>query len=98
MSMTKQALIDSIHDDLQATGTPVSKHQVNAVLERLGSIATAQLKNGGDVPLPGLGKLKAGQRAARTGRNPATGAAIDIPAKTIVKLATSKALEDTLNT
>ncbi|MGQ7818804.1 HU family DNA-binding protein [Metapseudomonas furukawaii] len=98
MSMTKQTLIDSIHDDLQATGTPISKLQVNAVLERLGSIATDRLKKGGDVPLPGLGKLKAGQRAARTGRNPATGAAIDIPAKTIVKLTTSKALDDTLNT
>lgn len=97
MSMTKQELIDTIHNDLQASGTPISKTQVNAVLERLATTAATQLLNGRDVPLPGLGKLKATQRTARTGRNPSTGAPIDIPAKTTVKLTAAKALLDSLN-
>jgi DNA-binding protein HU-beta len=97
MSMTKQELIDAIHTDLQAGSTPISKVQVNAVLERLAITAIAQLKAGGDVPLPGLGKLKASQRSARMGRNPSTGASIEIPAKTMVKLSPAKTLLDDLN-
>lgn len=96
-SMTKQELTARIHNDLQMSGTPISKTQVSAVLERFGKVATANLGSGIDVPLPGIGKLKASQRQARTGRNPATGDAIEIPAKVTVKLATSKALDEALN-
>ncbi|MNR47985.1 DNA-binding protein HU [compost metagenome] len=49
------------------------------------------------MPLPGLGKLKPAERAARTGRNPATGLAMEIPAKRLVKFAEAKALSDSLN-
>lgn len=97
MSITKQALIDSITQELGAAGTPISKVQVDAVLSRYASVAARTLKAGGEVPLPGIGKLKASQRAARTGRNPATGQPIEIAAKTSVKLAVGKALEDALN-
>lgn len=97
MSLTKQALIDTITQELGAAGTPISKTQVDAVLSRYASVASRTLKDGGEVPLPGLGKLKAGQRAARTGRNPATGKPMEIPAKTTVKLAVGKALEESLN-
>ena len=44
--------------------------------------------------LHGIGKLKPLQKAARTGRNPATGEEIEIPAKTAVKFAAAKALKD----
>ena len=97
MNVTKQELIDSITNELGCAGTPISKVQVDAVLNRLSIVAARTLKAGGDLPLPGIGKLKASQRAARTGRNPATGEAIEIPAKTVVKLSVGKALEDTLN-
>lgn len=97
MQLTQKDLIDTITQEVGVSGTPINKTQVEAVLIRLSIIATRTLKTGGDVPLPGLGKLKAGQRAARTGRNPATGAAIEIPAKVTVKLATGKALDEALN-
>lgn len=97
MTMTKQALIDSIQQELNATGGGISKAQVEAVLHSYARVAAAGLKAGTAVPLPGLGKLKAAHRAARSGRNPATGEALAIPAKTVAKLAASKALEDALN-
>lgn len=97
MNLTQKDLIDTITQELGVSGTPIGKGQVAAVLNRLSLIATRTLKAGGDVPLPGLGKLKASQRAARTGRNPATGAAIEIPAKVTVKLATGKTLDEALN-
>ena len=97
MSMTKQELIDSITNELGCAGTPISKVQVDAVLNRLSIVAARTLKAGGDLPLPGIGKLKATQRAARTGRNPATGKAIQIAAKKAVKLVPAKALVDGLN-
>ncbi len=46
--------------------------------------------------LPGIGRLKKVERKARSGRNPATGATIKIPAKKVVKLTLSKALKDAI--
>ncbi|SNT07213.1 HU family DNA-binding protein [Pseudomonas segetis] len=97
MNLTKQALIDTITQELGASGTPISKTQVDAVLMRYSVVAARTIKAGGELPLPGIGKLKTIQRVARTGRNPATGAPIDIPAKTTVKLTVSKVLEETIN-
>lgn len=97
MQLTQKDLIDTITQEVGVSGTPINKAQVEAVLNRLSIITTRNLKAGADVPLPGLGKLKASQRAARTGRNPATGAAVDIPAKVTVKLATGKTLDEALN-
>lgn len=96
-AVTKKDLIDTIHNELQVTGTPISKSHVAAVLERFGEVATRGLKQGFDVPLPGLGKLKATERAARTGRNPATGLPMEVPAKRLVKFSEAKALSDALN-
>lgn len=47
--------------------------------------------------LPGLGKLKTSTRAARTGRNPQTGAPVEIPERIAVKFSAGKALDDALN-
>lgn len=97
MNLTQKDLIDSIHQELGAAGTPISKTQVDAVLTRYSVVAARTLKAGGDVPLPGLGKLKASQRAARTGRNPANGQPIQIPAKMTAKLVVGKGLDEALN-
>lgn len=96
-TVTQKELIDTIHNELQVAGVPISKSHVAAVLERLGEVATRGLKQGFDVPLPGLGKLKPAERAARTGRNPATGLPLEIPAKRLVKFSEAKALSDSLN-
>ena len=97
MNLTKQALVDTITQELGVGGTPISKVQVEAVLGRYAVIAVRALKAGGELPLPGIGKLKGTIREARIGRNPATGQPIDIPAKRVVSLTVSKVLKDTIN-
>lgn len=78
-------------------GQHISKADVEAVLAALADVATAELQTeDGEIPLPGIGKLKATTRAARAGVNPATGAAIEIPAKNAVKFVPAKALKEAL--
>lgn len=89
--MTKKDLIAKIAED-----TDLKKSDVEKVLDSLGGVATAEFIGGGEVPLPGLGKLKAELRKARKGRNPKTGAAINIPAMTVVKFSAGKELKDAL--
>lgn len=70
---------------------------VEKTLEALCETAAEALKNGDEIPLPGIGKLKVEPRAARKGRNPRTGAAIDIPAHNKAVLAESKLLKEMIN-
>ena len=58
--------------------------------------AYAEAKKNGEFGFPGLGKLQKKERAARMGRNPATGATISIPAKTVVTFRMSKAAKDAI--
>jgi DNA-binding protein HU-beta len=57
-------------------------------------MAYKEVKKGGVFVLPGFGKLVKVSRKARMGRNPATGATIKIPAKTVVKFRVAKAVKD----
>lgn len=90
--MTKSELIDSI-----AVATEVSKKDIDAVLKAIPVALAAELKASGSASLPGVVNLKVKERAARTGRNPSTGAPVEIKAKKVVgaKLvgAVSKAVE-----
>lgn len=79
----------------QLTGE--SKKTVEHVLKSAADIITSGLAEGSEIALMGLGKLKVTTRAARTGRNPATGESIEIPAKNAVKFSIAKALGDALN-
>ena len=92
MALTKDQLIADI-----AESTDTTKVQVRAVLEQLAQIVGDQLDNGGEITLPGIGKLKVTERPARTGRNPSTGAAIEIAAKKVIKLVVAKSLTDAVN-
>ena len=73
-----------------------SRRAVEAVLKTTADVITAELYEGGDVALPGLGKLQVKNRAARTGKNPQTGEAITIPAKRVPHFAAAKALKDSV--
>ncbi len=64
--------------------------QVAEFFDLLIETATEQTREAGEFTVPGLGKLVKAERAARTGRNPATGEPIQIPAKTTVKFRLSK--------
>ena len=57
-----------------------------------------QLKAGEKIQLVGFGTFEVAERAARTGKNPQTGAAIKIPASKAPKFKAGKALKDTVNT
>ena len=72
----------------------LTKKQSVLFLEELASLAYKNAKN--TFTLPGLGKLKLKNRAARIGRNPATGATIQIPAKRVVKFQVAKAAKDAI--
>jgi DNA-binding protein HU-beta len=90
--MNQSELIDAIAKNGPNNNT--SKTNVKAVLDELAKVTQAELKKGGEVTLPGLGKLSVKESAARKGRNPASGAEIDIPAKRSPKFASAKALKD----
>jgi DNA-binding protein HU-beta len=72
----------------------VSKKVGGAILDELASLAVTQTKKVGQFILPGIGKLVKAERKARKGRNPATGAEIKIPKKTVVKFRVAKAAKD----
>lgn len=87
--MNKTELIEAI-----ANGADISKAAAGRALDSLvGSVRTT-LKKGGSVTITGFGTFAATKRAARTGRNPRTGAAIKIKAAKVVKFRPGKALKD----
>ena len=77
-----------------AAAAEITKKQAGAAYDELLKVAYAGAKEPKGIMLPGLGKLIKVKRAARTGRNPATGAAIKIPAKTVAKFRLAKAAKD----
>ena len=80
-----------------AESQDLSKKHAEAVLTDMVDLITRHLKKGDRVRIVGLGILQVRKRAARTGRNPATGEAIQIPAKTVVKFAIAKQLKELIN-
>ena len=87
--MTRTQLIRQMAEQME-----VSPKQVTAFFDLLIETATTQTRTVGEFTIPGLGKLVKAQRAARMGRNPATGESIKIAAKTTVKFCLSKAAKD----
>ena len=81
--MTKSATIKVLAEKVD-----LPKKQVAGLLEELVKLAYKEAKN--SFTIPGLGKLVLVNRAARMGRNPATGEAISIPAKRVLKFRIAK--------
>jgi DNA-binding protein HU-beta len=69
----------------------LSKKASAAIIDEVAALAVSETKKTGSFTLPGIGKLVLVKRKARMGRNPATGEAIKIPAKTVVKMRIAKA-------
>ena len=72
----------------------VKRTQARDFFDELAVLCEKELKRTGEFVLPGMVKLVVQKRKARMGRNPATGEAIKIPAKTVVKARIQKALKD----
>lgn len=87
--MNKTELIDSV-----AGKTGVSKAKTAEVLDALMATVKESMAKSESVQLIGFGTFEVTERAAREGRNPATGAAMQIAAKKVVKFKVGKALSD----
>jgi DNA-binding protein HU-beta len=87
--MTKSQLMQEL-----AAKTSLAKKDVMMLMDSLVEMAYSHVKKDGVFVLPGFGKLVKVHRDARQGRNPATGATIQIPAKTVVKFRVAKAAKD----
>lgn len=87
--LTKSAVAATLAEKVD-----ISKKQASLFLEELANLAYKEAKN--SFTLPGIGKLVLVQRKARMGRNPATGEAIKIPAKKVVKFRVAKAAKDAI--
>jgi DNA-binding protein HU-beta len=90
--MNKTDLIDAV-----AAQTDASKVQTGAALDAIIDAITKAVTSGETVQLIDFGSFSTGARAARTGRNPATGEEIRIPASKTVKFTAGKAFKDAVN-
>ena len=80
-----------------AESAELSPKVVKQVLTQLTEMAVRETKKKGVFVMPGgIGRLVRQERKARTGRNPATGEAIKIPAKKVVKFRLGKAVKDAI--
>lgn len=89
--MTKSQVLNALAEKLGKT-----RKEVAEMLEVLVELAYKEAKSAGEFTIPGLGKLLKKARAARMGRNPATGEQIHIPAKTVVKFRVAKGAKDAI--
>lgn len=85
--MNKAELIAQMADD-----AGITKTQANTALDSFVAAVTKTLKKGDKVTLVGFGTFSVSKRAARTGRNPQTGATIKIKAKKVAKFKAGKEL------
>ena len=90
--MNKSELINHI-----ATSAGLTKAQATAALQAFETSVIDTLSNGGEVTLIGFGTFKVTERKAKKGRNPATGEAIQIPAKKAPIFKAGKAFKDAVN-
>ena len=93
MSKNKQDLIDVI-----AERADISKGTAEAAVKALTDYVTETLVHGDKVSIIGWGGWETSQRAARTGRNPQTGATMQIPATIVPKFKAGKKLKEAVNT
>ena len=90
--MTKAQIVAHLADKCELTKAGAAE-----ILDTLAKTALSETKKAGSFVLPGIGKLVKSQRKARMGRNPQTGEAIKIPAKTVVKFRVAKAAKDAIS-
>ena len=90
--MTKTELVSAV-----AENAGLTKVDAERAIKALLDAVTGCLKNGDKLSLVGFGTFSVSHRAARTGKNPQTGAKIDIPAAKTPRFKPGKALKDSVN-
>ena len=89
--LTKSQLSSSL-----AEKVGVTKADAKTMIDSLASILCEEVKAKGEFTIPGIGKMVVSNRSARTGRNPATGEVINIPARKVLKFRVAKACRDSV--
>ena len=89
--MTQTAIVREL-----AETTGVNNRVAKHFMESLAQLAVRETKKNGIFVMPGIGRLVRAERKARTGRNPATGEEIKIPAKRVVKFRVAKSVKDAI--
>jgi DNA-binding protein HU-beta len=89
--MTQTQIIQTLADSCE-----INKKVAKNLLDTLAHTAVAEVKKNGVFVIPGIGRLVRVDRKARMGRNPATGEAIKIAAKKVVKFRVAKAAKDAI--
>ena len=89
--MTQTQIVQTLADSCEIT-----KKVAKSLLDSLAQTAVTEVKKNGLFVIPGIGRLVRVERKARMGRNPATGAAIKIAAKKVVKFRVAKAAKDAI--
>jgi DNA-binding protein HU-beta len=89
--MTKSQIVSHFAEKFE-----IPKRKATSILDEVAALAVSETKKTGSFTLPGIGKLVLVKRKARMGRNPATGEAIKIPAKTVVKMRVAKAAKEAI--
>ena len=90
--MTQTQLVRSLAEKLRRITNKIAR----TLLDELSTTAIAEVKKNGVFVLPGIGRLVRVDRKARMGRNPATGEAIKIAAKKVVKFRVAKSAKDSI--
>jgi DNA-binding protein HU-beta len=87
--MNKQAIIDKVHEIIGGTKAQ-AEQAVDGVIDSI----VGTLKKGGEVSVAGLGIFSVKKRAARTARNPRTGATVQVAAMNVPKFRAAKAFKE----
>ena len=90
--MNKTELIAAVAEKAE-----LSKKDAEKAVKAFTDVVTEELVKGEKVQLVGFGTFEVSERAARTGRNPQTGAEMEIPASKAPKFKAGKALKDMVN-
>jgi DNA-binding protein HU-beta len=89
----KAELINAVVDEVEG----LTKRQATAAVEAVFKAITEAVKAGESAKVPGFGSFNLSERAARKGRNPATGQAINIKASKSVRFKPGKELKESVN-
>jgi DNA-binding protein HU-beta len=95
--MKKSEFIEKVAEKAETSKASAAR-VVEAIFDTASGAIAEAVRAGQDVSIPGFGKFRSKTRAARKGRNPQTGAEIDIPESTVVSFTAGKGLKDSMAT
>lgn len=90
--MNKNELVSAVAEKAE-----LSKQQASQAVDAVFDVIETTMSKGDDIRLVGFGTFSVSHRAASKGRNPSTGAEVDIPARNVPKFAAGKGLKDAVN-